>query len=170
MTFKHKLSVRLAMIYNRVRGPLVVGRRILFDPLVVLIVLLAMMAVPGSAEGFSTSKRRSVRVVIRRLVTLATIVGGPIGAGYALLALWLLRGCGHAGALLLGGSVFWDPIRVPVHNERRKRYRRFLGYLATPCPAGCRACDGRRRVDTLHALEVLEVYVGCRGWRFYVAA
>ena len=170
MTYMHKLSRRLAMIYDWVRGRLLVVRRILFDPLVALFVLLLTMAAPGSADAFSTPTRRYVRVVMRRIVTAATIVGGPVGAAYTILALWILRGCGHAVALLLGGPVFWEPIRVPVRHERRKRYRRFLGYLATPRPACAPACVSLRRVDALPALDVLEVYVGRRGWRFYVAA
>jgi len=170
MPFTFKLSKRLAILYDRVGGLLSVVRRIVFDPPVVFSVLLLMCAAPGSAEPFSAPRRRSVRAVMRRLVSLATIVGGPVGTAATLLALWMLRGCGHAGALLLGGPFFWEPLRLPTHHERRARYRRFFGYVATPRPACAPACVSLRRLDSLHALEVLEVYVGRRGWRFYVAA
>ena len=162
MTFKHKLSKRLAMIYD----PL---RRILFDPFVILLVLLIMIAARGSDEPFSAPRRRSVRVVIQRMVTVATMVGGPLGGVYILLALWVLRGCGHVATLLAGGPVLWEPVRVPGRHEQRVRYRRLGGYVATREPRGALpSAAHRRRVDTLPALDMLEVYVGHRGWRFYV--
>ena len=145
-------------------------RRILFDPPVALLVLLQMLAVPGSTEASSTSPRRSVRVVWWGVVMLATKLGGPVGGASAYFDLCVLRMLGHVATLLLGGPVLWEPIRVPVGHERRGQYRRFLGYLATPGTACVLSSDGQRRVDTLHALEIWEVYVGRRGWRFYVAA
>ena len=169
MTFMHKLSKRLAIIYDIACGPLLVVRRILFDPLVALFVLLQMLAVPGSTEASATS-RRCVRVVWWGVVMLATKFGGPVGGASAYFDLCVLRMLGHVATLLLGGPVLWEPIRVPVGHERRGQYRRFLGYLATPGTACVLSSDGQRRVDTLHALEIWEVYVGRRGWRFYVAA
>ena len=169
MTFMHKLSKRLAIIYDIACGPLLVVRRILFDPLVALFVLLQMLAVPGSTEASATS-RRCVRVVWWGVVMLATKFGGPVGGASAYFDLCVLRMLGHVATLLLGGPVLWEPIRVPVRHERREQYRRFLGYLATPRTACVLVPDGQRRVDALPALEVLEVYVGRRGWRFYVAA
>ncbi len=170
MTYMHKLSRRLAMIYDWVRGRLLVVRRILFDPLVALFVLLPMLAVPSSPEASSTSRRRYVRVVWGGVVMLATKFGGLVGGASAYFVLCVLRMFGHIVTLLLGGPVLWEPIRVPVLHERRKRYRRCFGYVATPRPACVPACVSLRRVDALHALDVLEVYVGRRGWRFYVTA
>src|SRR5437773_707578 len=119
MTFMHKLSRRLAMIYDVVCGLLLVVRRILFDLLVVLFVLLLMIAVPGSAEASSTPRRRYVRAVWWGVVMLAATVGGPIGGAHAYFVLCILRLCGHVATLLLG-PVCQEPIRVPVRHERRE--------------------------------------------------
>ena len=94
-------------------------RRILFDPPVALLVLLQMLAVPGSTEASSTSPRRSVRVVWWGVVMLATKFGGPVGGASAYFDLCVLRMLGHVATLLLGGPVLWEPIRVPVGHERR---------------------------------------------------
>src|SRR5205814_513966 len=126
MTFKHKLSKRLAMIYD-------LSRKTPLDLLALLFVLIAILALPRSARTDDPSaipSRRTVGAGFLVASTLAWLVGGSEGLAILGFILGSLRISWHVAVLLLG-PIRLERERLP-YGEQRKHYRRLLGYVATP--------------------------------------
>ncbi len=158
MTFKHKLSKRLAMIYDPFR-------KTPFDLLVLLFVLLTIIAIPRSARSdadpSAIPSRRTVGAGLLVVSTLAWLAGGPEGLAVLSFILGTFRVVWYVAVLLLGPIVL-ERVRLP-YGEQRERYRRLFGYVAIPQRV-IPLYAAKRRVDSGLALEV---FVGLVAWRFY---
>ncbi len=158
MTFKYKLSKRLAMIYDP-------SWKTPFDLLVLLVVLLAILAIPRSvrsdANPSAIPNRRTVGAVLLVVSTLAWLVGGPDGLAVLAFILGTFRIVWHVAVLLLG-PILLERVRLR-YGEQRAHYRRLFGYVAIPQRV-IPLCTAKRRVDSGLALEV---FVGLVAWRFY---